>query len=352
MTKKRAHSKGLPPGTIVFKGKKRVEQTQVHYLQYDTENLTEKDFNTKDAIAFVPSPEDKVDWYDIRGLHDIDLVENIGKTFNVHKLILEDIPDTYQRPKFEEYENGVYVVIKAVDFDTEKQKLKTEHVSIFFYKGLVLSFQETNSDLFQDVRARIQSGRGRIRQWGSDYLVYAILDVVVDNYFIVLDDIEERIEALESKMLFEQEASDKQTIHNLKRELLLMRKSIAPLREAISRFSKCENELIHDSTTIYLRDLHDHTIQVMDSIDSFRDLLNSLQDLYISEISFKMNQVMQVLTLVSTIFIPLTFIAGIYGMNFAHMPELQSDYGYYIVWGVMIVITIGLILYFRKKKWF
>lgn len=352
MSKKRNHSKGLPPGTIIFKGNKRVDQTQIHYLQYDTETLTDKNFNTKETIAFLPSPEDKVDWYDVRGLHDTDLVENVGKAFNVHKLILEDIPDTYQRPKFEEYDNGAFIVVKAIDFDESKLQMNTEHVSIYFYKGLVLSFQESSTDLFEAVRARIQSGKGRIRSSGADYLVYAIIDVVVDNYFLVLDEIEEKIEALESKILFNQDANDKQAIHNLKRELLLMRKSIAPLREAISRFSKCENEIIQDSTSLYLRDLHDHTIQIMDSIDSFRDLLNSLQDLYISEISFKMNQVMQILTLVSTIFIPLTFIAGIYGMNFTNMPELHSEYGYYIVWGIMLVITAGLIIYFKRKNWF
>jgi magnesium transporter len=215
----------------------------------------------------------------------------------------------------------------------------------------VISFQETQSDLFVAVRNRIQSGKGRIRQKGADYLVYSLIDVLVDNYFIVLEDIEEEIESLEDRMLENQDIKDKSTIHHLKKELLKIRKSIAPLREAIGRFAKTDNPLVEEGTPVFIRDLYDHTIQIMDTVESFRDLLNGLQDLFISEVSFKMNQVMQMLTLVATIFIPLTFLAGIYGMNFENIPELTWKYGYFIFWGFIVVVFVGLVIYFKRKKW-
>ncbi|MET2984025.1 magnesium/cobalt transporter CorA [Aureibaculum conchae] len=350
MSKKR-NKIGLPPGSVVFTGNKKMEKVQIHYIQYDNELFEEKTLSNHDKIILHQSPEEEVDWYDIRGVHDTVLIEKLGHTFNIHPLILEDVSNTYQRPKCEEYENGIFIIIKALAFDKTETKITIEQVAICFRKGFVISFQETESDLFEAVRKRIQSKKGRIRQKGADYLAYSLIDVIVDNYFLLLEDIGEEIESLEDRMLDNQDSNNKSAIHRLKKELLTIRKSIAPLREAIGRFAKTDSPLVEKDTPVFIRDLYDHTIQVMDTVESFRDLLNGLQDLYISEVSFKMNQVMQMLTLVATIFIPLTFLAGIYGMNFENIPELRWKYGYFAFWGFIVVIFVGLLIYFKRKKW-
>lgn len=348
---KRKRKVGLPPGSVVFTGNRKVDEIQIHYVQYDSLILKEKTLNNQGEIIFQPCLDEQVDWYDIRGIHDTALIEQIGSAFDIHPLILEDVSDIHQRPKFEEYENGIFLIIRALAFDKTKFQITTEQVAMYFRNGFVATFQETESDLFESVRKRIQTGKGRIRGRGADYLVYALIDVLVDNYFLVLEDIEIEIEALEDNVLKTQDSDIKAKIHHLKKELLVMRKSIAPLREGISRFAKTDSPFVTENTTIYIRDLYGHTIQVMDSVESFRDLLNGLQDLFISELSFKMNQVIQVLTIVSMIFIPLTFLAGIYGMNFAHMPELNWKYGYFILLGLMLIIFIGLLIFFKKRKW-
>jgi len=349
---KRRKKIGLPPGSVIYTGNRKAEKIQIHYIQYDETHLEEKTLDNQGEIVFRQSPDEKVDWYDIRGIHDTTLIEQIGSIFDIHPLILEDVSDTHQRPKFDEYEKGIFIIIKALAFDKAELKIKTEQVALYFRDGFVVTFQETQSDLFEHVRKRIKSGKGRIRQRGTDYLIYSIIDILVDNYFIVLEDIESEIEVLEDNILESQDSEIKSTIHSLKKELLVMRKSIAPLREAIGRFAKTDSPLVAANTVVYIRDLYDHTIQVMDAVESFRDLLNGLQDLFISEVSFKMNQVMQILTIVSTIFIPLTFLAGIYGMNFENIPELHWQYGYFILLGVMASIFVGLLFFFKKKMWF
>lgn len=343
---------GLPPGSVIYTGNRNVGKIKMHYIQYDEKSLQEKELDNHGEFVFHHLHNEKVDWYDIRGIHDTTLIEQIGNTFDIHPLILEDVSNIHQRPKFEEYENGIFVIIKALAFDKTKLEITTEQVALYFRNGLVVSFQETESDLFEFVRKRIQSGKGRIRQRGADYLVYALVDVIVDNYFLVLEDIELEIELLEESVLETQDSGIKSNIHLLKKELMVIRKSIAPLREAIGRFAKTDSPFVAENTAFYLRDLYDHTIQVMDLVESFRDLLNGLQDLFISEVSFKMNQVIQVLTIVSTIFIPLTFLAGIYGMNFENIPELHWKYGYFILWGLMVFIFVGLLFFFKRKKWF
>ena len=342
---------GQPPGSVVFTGKRKVEKILIHYLQYDSETLQQKTLDNHAETVFQDSPENKVDWYDIRGLHDAELIQTLGNTFDIHSLILEDIADVHQRPKFEEYDKGNFISLKALAFDKSTNKISTEHVTLYFKKGFLVTFQETESNLFEAVRQRIQSGKGKVRQRGADYLTYAIIDVVVDNYFLIMDEIEEVIEELEDKIMNDQESNMKGQIHSLKKELLILRKSISPLREAISRFSKTDSPFVEESSVVFIRDLYDHTIQVMDMVESYRDMLNGLQDLFLTEVSFKMNKVMQLLTLVSTIFIPLTFLAGIYGMNFDVIPELHYENGYFILLAIMGVIFVGLMIVFRKKKW-
>ena len=351
MTKKRKKA-GLPPGTIIFTGNQKVEEIQVHYLKYDETRIKESVLKSHESIALEPSAPEIVDWYDMRGLHDTVLIEKFGQQFGVHPLILEDIVDTNQRPKYEEYKYGIFFIAKALHFDVEELQITIEQVSIYFCQGLCLSWQETDSDLFGAVRDRITLGKGRIRQKGADYLAYALLDVLVDNYFHVMDEIGNAVETLEDELLENPNNSIRERIHHLKKELFKMRKSIVPLREAVNQFAKAENDKIAESSQIFLRDLYDHTIQVQDITDNYRDILNGLQDLYLSEISFKMNQVMQVLTIITTIFVPLSFLAGLYGMNFDNIPELHYSNGYFVLLGIMFLVSVGLLIGFRKKGWF
>jgi len=343
---------GLPPGSVVFTGKKKVDKVLINYLEYNEDNI--KEVNPENHIIDTfHEPEDSlVQWYDIRGLHDVNIINKIGTTFKLHPLILEDIVDTQQRPKYEEYDEGIVVVLKALSFDSNAVKVRAEQVSIYLGTNFLLSFQEDETDLFQLIRDRIHAGKGRIRKKNADYLIYALLDSIMDNYYTVLDQIELIIENLESSILNDPGKNSKGEIHHLKQEMLVIRKTIAPLREAISRFSKSEHELISDNTKIFLRDLYDHNIQLLDTAETYRDMLNSLQDLYLSEISFKMNQVMQVLTLITSIFVPLSFLAGLYGMNFEYIPELTFKYGYFVLLSVMFIIGGSMLYYFKKEKWF
>lgn len=342
---------GLPPGSIVFTGDKKIEHVGVHYLKYDNELLEVKSARNEIKTLIHPADDTKVEWYDFRGVHDTDLLKEVGEAFNIHPLALEDISDVHQRPKFEEYGDDGFMIIKALAFDKKIKKVFIEQVAIFFRKGLVMTFHEEGSDLFQSIRKRIDYSKGRIRHSGADYLAYALIDAVVDNYFIVLEDIEDEIELLEDLILESHEEAHKARIHDLKKQLLAIRKATMPLREAISQFSKIENASVANSTVVFIRDLYDHIIQITDMVDNFRDMLNGLQDLFLSEVSMKMNKIMHFLTLISTIFIPLTFLTGLYGMNFDNIPELHYKYGYFILWGIMMSIFVGLLWYFRKKKW-
>lgn len=343
---------GLPPGSVIFTGNQKVDNVVIHHLQYDDEKIEENTLDNQSKITFQPSLDEQVDWYDMRGLHDTSLLESIGKTFEIHPLILEDVADVRQRPKFEEYEKGIFVIVRALTFDKSENKVKTEQIAVYFRKGLLISFQENESDLFAAVRNRVQTGRGKVRSKGTDYLAYALLDNIIDNYFVVFDEIQDVMETLEEKLLDNPDSSIKGEIHHLKKELLVLRKSISPLREAINQFSKTDTPHVEEGTTMYIRDVYDHTIQIMDLNETQRDILNGMQDLYISEISFKMNQVMQVLTIITTIFVPLSFLAGLYGMNFEKIPELKYENGYFVLLAVMFLIFVGSLIFFKKKKWF
>ena len=342
---------GLPPGSVIFTGNQKVERVQIHALQYNIEQVEDNRLDNHSDIVFYQPKSTITNWYDIRGIHDTQLIQSIGNTFQLHALILEDIVDPQQRSKFEEYENGIFIIIKALSFNSTENRIVKEQVALFFRKGLVLTFQEDHTDLFEAVRRRIHSGKGKVRQRGSDYLAYALVDAVVDNYYVVLDSLEEKIERLEDRLLDNPDSTIKAQIHHLKKEIILVRKSVAPLREAINRFSKSDNDLIEETTFVFVRSVYDHTIQIMDAIDNYRDMLNGLQDLYISEISFKMNQVMQVLTIITTIFVPLSFLVGLYGMNFDNMPELHFKYGYFVLLGVMAALVVGLLYWFKKRNW-
>ncbi len=349
---KRRQKAGLPPGSIVFTGKRKVDKISIHYTEYNTTLLNEQTLDNQTITAFHEPNEELVQWYDTRGLHDEALITEIGRVFQVNPLFLEDIVDTAQRPKSVEVEHGIFFIVKSLSFDRSNQQVKTEQVGLYLGDGFVLTFQEDEKDLFFKIRERLHKFGGRIRKLAADYLAYCLLDWIVDNYFIVLEDIQQAIEQLEEAILKQPNTHHKNQIHQLKQELLKARKSIAPLREAISQFVKSDSELVQENTQYFIRDLQDHIIQIVDNIDTQRDMLNSLQDLYLSEISFKMNQVMQVLTIITTIFVPLSFLAGLYGMNFDNMPELHHRYGYFILLGIMCTIVAILITFFKKKNWF
>ncbi|MFT7434505.1 MAG: magnesium transporter [Psychromonas sp.] len=346
---KHKNTLGLPPGTIKYTGKKGGIPLKLNYLEFNAASFKGETFeDVRKAIILKPKA-DLVQWYDIRGLHDEAFIQKIGDVFEIHSLALEDIADVYKRPEYSEFINGHFFSLKFVQF--QKGVLHIQNVSIYFDTGFVLSFQEDDDDIFIALRDRIEQAKGRVRLKKADYLAYAIIDFVIDNYFTVLDEIEERIEHLEEVLISDIENFDRGQIFVLKKDLLRIRKVVAPLREALYAFSKSDSDDIEDKTKVYVKDVYDHTISVVDSLDTMRDILTGLQEIHISEMSMKMNKVMQFLTIITAIFVPITFLAGIYGMNFQHMPELAHKNGYYVLLGVMALLSGAMLLYFRRKKW-
>ncbi len=347
------HSKkaGLPPGTLIFTGEQKTEKPRISIIDYDAVNFSEKQIERiEDCFALKDKPT--VSWINVDGLHNVEIIEKLGGAFGLHPLLLEDVLNTAQRPKFEDFDGFVFVVLKMLSFDDGRQAIESEQVSIVAGENFVVSFQERPGDVFDNIRERVRKAKGRIRGAGADYLMYAMLDAVVDSYFVILEKLGEKIEAIEEQLVKNPTNRTLGQIHYLKREMIALRKAIWPLREVISGLERSESTLIKQTTEIYLRDLYDHTIQVIDTVESFRDMVSGMIDIYLSSISNRMNAVMKVLTIIATIFIPLTFVAGIYGMNFKYMPELQWKAGYAMVWGVMVIIVGIMIYYFKRKKWF
>jgi magnesium transporter len=342
---------GLSPGTLVHIGKKKIEKVRIRLIDYDEAQLQEKEPKSiEECFPFKDLPT--VTWVNIDGLHDISVMEKVGKHFNLHPLVLEDILNTEQRPKIEDFDDYIFIVLKMLCYDENQNQINSEQISIILGSNFVLSFQERVGDIFDPLRERIRNSKGRVRKMGPDYLAYCLLDAIVDNYFVVLEKLGEKIEGMEEELVTNPTPETLQTIHNLKREMIFLRKSVWPLREVVSRLERGESELIKDSTGIYLRDVYDHTIQVIDTVETYRDMLSGMLDIYLSSISNRMNQVMKVLTIIATIFIPLTFVAGIYGMNFEFMPELKWHWVYpWAFWLVMLGVAGVMLVYFRRKKW-
>ena len=350
ISSKRSKKTGLPPGTIVFVGEKRSEKVKLSVINYDGASFQEKEVrNVEEAVSF--RKKASVTWLNIDGVHQPEIIEQVGKSFGVHPLVLEDIANTGQRPKMEDFDDYIFVVLRMLRFDEEENKTKTEQISMVFGPDFVVSFHEREGDVFDIIRERLRNNKGRIRKLGADYLAYSLIDAIVDNYFMVLEKLGEAIEEIEDKLVTNPRSETLQIIHDLKRETVFLRKSVWPLREVVSRLERSESPLISKSTFVYLRDVYDHTIQVMDSVDTFRDMLSGMLDIYLSSVSNRMNEVMKVLTVIATIFIPLTFIAGIYGMNFKVMPELEQPWGYPAVLILMLTIAVVMLIYFRRKKW-
>jgi len=349
-SKRMSHKAGLPPGSLVHIGKRKVEKTRITIMDYDGEKFQEKEAQTiEECFPFKDKPT--VTWVNIDGIHDMDIIEKIGKHFGIHPLVLEDIVNTRQRPKMEDFEKYIFLVVKMLTCEQDQHEISAEQVSMLLGPNFVISFQERLGDVFDQIRDRIRTSKGRIRKEGADYLAYALLDAIVDGYFIVLENLGERIEILEDSVIENPTTQTLQVINGLKREMILLRRSVWPLREVIGTLDRGGSALIHETTGTYLRDVYDHTIQVADTIDSYRDMIIGTRDTYLSSLSNRMNEIMKVLTIIATIFIPVTFIAGIYGMNFQFMPELGWRGSYFVVWGVMIGVAGVMIAYFKKKDW-
>ena len=350
LSKKRSEKTGLPPGTLVHIGEKKAEKVNISLIDYDeTQFQHQESVTVEEAVPFKEKPT--VTWLTVTGLHEVKIVEEIGKAFNIHPLLLEDIVHTGQRPKLEDFGDYLFFVLKMLTYDEDTSEVLAEQVSLILGPNFVISFQENEGDVFNPVRERIRNSKGRIRKLGSDYLAYALIDAIVDNYFVILEHFGEKIEVLQEEVLSQPGPDTLQLIQATKRDMIFLRKSVWPLREAISVLYRGESSLITDGVIPYLRDVYDHTIQVIDSIETSRDMISGTLDVYLSSVSNKMNEVMKVLTIIATIFIPITFIAGVFGMNFKYMPELEWRWAYPIVWLVMLTAGISMLIGFRRRKW-
>jgi magnesium transporter len=349
--KKRSKKAGLAPGTLLHLGERKVEEIRIRVMDYDEKHLKEVELKMiEEASPFKETPT--VTWINVDGLHQVGVLEKIGQCFGLHPLVLEDILNTDHRPKMEDLGDYIYIVLKMIHYHDKSNEIETEQVSLILGQSFVISFQEREGDIFNPVRERIRTSRGQIRRGGPDYLAYALMDTLVDNYFIVLEKLGERIEVLEEKLVANPTRHVLHLIHDLKRSMIFLRKSVWPLRELVNGLERGESPLIRPSTKMYLRDVYDHTIHIIDTVETYRDLMSGMLDIYLSSVSNRLNEVMKVLTIIATIFIPLTFIVGVYGMNFKNMPELEWRWGYLAVWSLMIVIGFSMAAFFKKRKWF
>lgn len=351
LKRKRRHL-GLPPGSLDDPGARTGDRpVRIQALAYGPgeARLLELDSLRQCGGLLGQTPGL---WINVDGVHSAEVLRLAGDIFGIHPLILEDIAHTTQRPKLEDMEKYLFITLKMLRFDGDSRRVLEEQGSFVLGPGYLLSFQESDGgDVFGDIRDRLLGGKGRARRMDVDYLLYCLMDAVVDNYFLVLEKVGDHIEDMEEALLATPTAGILESLHDLRREALFLRKYVWPLREVVARLQNSGSDLVGEACMPYFRDLYDHTIQVMDTIETFRDVLAGLADLYLSGLSLKTNEIMRVLTMISTFFIPLTFVAGVYGMNFKNMPELGWEYGYFLVLGLMACIALGLMVYFRRKKW-
>jgi magnesium transporter len=348
--KKPAHAPGASPGTLVPAPEKKSAKSRITLIAYDQDHYLKREIASIDeALPLKDSPS--VTWINIDGLHDIALIESIGRQFGIHPLTQEDIVNLGQRPKAEDFDDYIYIVFKMLSYRDGMDQIESEQVSLILGSNFLISFQEVPGDVMAPVRERIEKGKGRIRKAGCGYLAYALIDSVVDHYFLVLEAFGEKIEALEAELLSDPTPNSLQHLYAMKRDVIFFRKQVWPIREMLNRLVKEESPLIDKSVDVFISDVYDHTIQIIDTIESFRDLMAGLLDIYLSTISNRMNAIMKMLTIMATIFIPLTFIAGIYGMNFDYMPELKWHWAYPTLWAIFISIFVGMLAWFKHKKW-
>ncbi|HUU28026.1 MAG TPA: magnesium/cobalt transporter CorA [archaeon] len=348
--KKVSKKEGQAPGTLVFVGAEKDYEVKITVMDYDEKELREKEVTAFEE-CFPYRETNTVTWINIDGVHELDIIERIGQHCELHPLMLEDIVNTNQRPKIEDFGEYLFMVLKMLKYNKDDNTILNEQISLVLGSNFLFSFHESKGDVFDPVRERIRKCKGRIRKLGPDYLAYSLIDAVVDNYFTVLEKLGDRIEDLEEELIDEPTTKTLHSIYTLKKEMIFLRKSVWPLREVIASLERGDYELINEHTLPFLRDVYDHTIQVIDTVETFRDLIAGMLDTYLSSISNKMNSVMKVLTIIATIFIPLTFLAGIYGMNFEYMPELHWKWGYPVAALVMFSIGVTMLILFKRKSW-
>ncbi|MDQ6734237.1 MAG: magnesium/cobalt transporter CorA [Nitrospirota bacterium] len=352
--KRRSAKAGLPPGTLVYIGERKTDHVRLTLIQYRDGFFNRQELTTVDEFLAIYAATDAgtITWLDVSGLHDVQVIEQIGKAFQLHPLLLEDIVNTEQRPKREDYGSVIYLVVKMLCLDAPRTGVLSEQVSLVMGERLLLSFQENGSDVWSPIRDRLRTGKGRIAAAGADYLVYSLVDAVVDNYFAVLEFMGEQLERIEDRLLAAPSPDILRELHGLKREMLFVRRATWPLREVLSGLERGDSKLMTESTRLYMRDVYDHTVQVIDTLETLREAVAEMLDVYLSSMSNRMAAVMKVLTIITTIFMPLSFIASVYGMNFRHMPGLDSRWGYPVVLTVMVAIGLLMIFLFHKKRWF
>jgi len=339
---------GAPPGTLFYNGEQRNERVKITLIEFNEKEFFEREFYDF-AECTSHFSDEMVKWINVDGVHDTALIEKIGQRYNIHPLTLEDIVHIDQRPKFEDYDHYLVAVLKMIKYETE---VKGEQLSLLLFKDTVISFQEPQGgDAFDIIRNRLRQAKGRVRKLGADYLFYALMDAVVDWYFNAIEKIGDKVEDIEEEIISSPRPESLIHLYNMKREVIYLRKQVWPLRDMISNLLRSESDFISANTQLFFRDLQDHSTRIIDTVETYRDLLSGIMDIHLSTNSNKMNEVMKLLTIMSSIFIPVTFVAGVYGMNFENMPELKSPYGYAATWGVMLVIMGGLVLFFRRKKW-
>ncbi|OGW28335.1 MAG: magnesium and cobalt transport protein CorA [Nitrospirae bacterium GWC2_57_13] len=348
--KKRTRKAGLPPGTLLYTGEAPAHEVKLGVVRYDEAHFDESEAKTAEDCLPV-AEKGAVTWVDVNGVHDVEVIRKLGEAFGLHPLVAEDIVNTDQRPKLEDYGDYVYIVLKMLYRD-ESRWIRAEQVSIVLGRGFVLSFHEGRSAAsFAAIRERLRNDRGRLRKAGADFLLHALLDAVVDHYFVVMEDAGEQIESLEEHLLGSPTQATLRSLHLYKRKLIFLRRSVWPLREVLASLERGDSPLIAGAARTYLRDVYDHTIQVIETIEAYRDILGGMLDIYLTGVNNRMNEIMKVLTIIATIFMPLTFVVGIYGMNFRRMPELDWTWGYPAVMALLILISFGMLIFFRRKKW-
>lgn len=339
---------GTEPGSLIYNGEKREDEITIDCIDYSPSSFQQNTF--KDIAELSQQPADTIRWLNVNGVSDEKIIAEIGALYGIHPLVLEDFMNTEQRPKVDFFENYIYVVIKALNYNQKKDLFESEQISIVCGNNFVITFQEEIGDNFDAIRDRLKKG-GRTRELGADFLAYSIIDLIVDTYYQILDRMGDWIEDLEDQVIQQPEIAKTIQIKDLRRDLQYLRKNIWPVRELVNSILRHDEDIISKEMNVYFKDVYDHIVQIIDTMDTYRDMISTLMDLYLSNISFKMNEVMKILTIIATIFIPITFITSLYGMNFENIPELHNKYGYFIVLGVIVITTLGMLYYFRRKKW-
>lgn len=348
LVQKRSRKTGLPPGTLVHIGERKSDKVTVTVFRYSGTGCEELEHQQVEGLS--RPVDESVIWINVGGVHQVEVVETLGRQFSLHPLLLEDVANTDQRPKLDDYDTYFFLVIKMLSL-TNRNEISVEQVSLVLGRNYVISFQENGTDVFQPVRERLRGGKGRLRQSGADYLLYALVDAIVDQYFAVLESLGEKIEALQRTVVDDPKPQTLDNIHALKRQLLFLRRAVWPLRDVMNNLSRTSCPFLQEPTKVFFRDVYDHVVQIVDTIETLREMVSASLDIYLSSVSYRLNAVMRVLTVITTIFMPLSFIASIYGMNFEHMPELQSRWGYPLVLAVMTAVGVGMLLLFKKKRW-